>query len=183
VAKFDGFDANGLPIYPDGDIATYAGSALPTFNTGLTNTFTFGKFNASFFLNASTGFYIYNNTANAYFLKGSLKNGRNVTYDAANSAENPVNPGSVSTRFLEKGDFLRLSNASLGYTFSLLNQSTIKRLGISLSGQNLFLITKYSGLDPEINTDKARDGVPSRGIDYTGYPTARTFTLSLNAGF
>jgi hypothetical protein len=45
------------------------------------------------------------------------------------------------------------------------------------------LITGYSGLDPEINTNKERNGVPSRGIDYTAYPSARTFTLGLNASF
>jgi hypothetical protein len=92
------------------------------------------------------------------------------------------NSAEVSTRFLEKGDFLRLSNATLGYTFPLTG-SKIKSLRVSLSGQNLFLITNYSGLDPEVNTDKQRDNVPSRGIDYTSYPKARTFTLGLNASF
>jgi iron complex outermembrane receptor protein len=60
---------------------------------------------------------------------------------------------------------------------------TFKSLRVSLSGQNLFLLTNYTGLDPEINTNKERNGVPSRGIDYTAYPSARTFTLGLNANF
>ncbi|MFX6040785.1 hypothetical protein ABTE96_22695, partial [Acinetobacter baumannii] len=64
-------------------------------------------------MNAVSGFYVYNNTANALFLKGSLRNARNVTYDVGTGPENPFNPGSVSTRFLEKGDFIRLSNANL----------------------------------------------------------------------
>lgn len=183
VAKFDGFDAEGFGIYPNGDAQVIVGSALPTFNAGFTSNFTFGRFNASFFLNASRGFYIYNNTANALFLKGSLKTAHNVTVDVANSPENPINPGSVSTRFLEKGDFIRLSNASIGYNLDLKNSSLLKSLRLTLSGQNLFLITDYSGLDPEINTNKARNEVPSRGIDYTAYPNARTFTLGLNAGF
>ena len=180
---FQGYDSQGFGIYGNDGFSYIPGNAIPKFNTGLTNNFTFGKFNASIFLSASTGFYVYNNTANAYFLKGSLKNGRNVTYDAANSPENALNSGSVSTRFLEKGDFLRLSNASLGYTFDTNKLKAIKALRVSLSGQNLFLITNYSGIDPEVSTNKARDNVPSRGIDYTAYPSARTFTLSLNAGF
>jgi TonB-dependent starch-binding outer membrane protein SusC len=183
VAEFAGFDDEGFGIYPNGDALTLQGSALPKFNAGLTSNFTLGRFSASFFLNASTGFYIYNNTANALFLKGSLKTAHNVATEVANSNENPINPGSVSTRFLEKGNFLRLANASLGYTFNTANIKRVKNLRVSLSGQNLFLITDYSGLDPEVNTNKARNSVPSRGIDYTSYPNARTFTLSLNAGF
>jgi len=192
VPVFGGFDSNGLGIYPNGDRGTILGSPIPTFTAGLTNNFTFGKFNASFFLNGATGFYIYNNTANAYFIKGNLVTGRNVTQKVANSNENPLNSGEVSSRFLEKGNFLRLTNANIGYTFNLNNAKTIKSLRISVSGQNLFLITNYSGLDPEVNTNKARlpagivdpnYAVPSRGIDYTSYPSARTFTLSLNVGF
>jgi TonB-dependent starch-binding outer membrane protein SusC len=183
VPIFGGFDANGLGLYPNADAAVIVGSAIPTFTAGLTNNFTFGKFNASFFLNAATGFYLYNNTANAYFLKGNLVTGRNVTTDVANSNESPINSGEVSTRFIEKGDFLRLSNANLGYTFDVSNMKTFKSLRLSLSAQNLFLITDYSGLDPEINTNKERNGVPSRGIDYTAYPSARTFSFGINAGF
>ncbi|HUH32989.1 MAG TPA: SusC/RagA family TonB-linked outer membrane protein, partial [Daejeonella sp.] len=183
VPIFGGYDQNGLGIYPNGDVGTIIGSPIPKFTAGLTNNFTFGKFSASFFLNAATGFYIYNNTANAYFLKGNLLGGRNVTSEVASSVEAPLNSGEVSTRFLEKGNFLRLSNANVGYTFDVSNMKAFKSLRISLSAQNLFLITDYSGLDPEINTNKEINGVPSRGIDYTAYPSARTFTFGLNAGF
>lgn len=183
VPIFGGFDSNGLGLYPNADAGTILGSAIPKFSAGLTNNFGFGKFTASFFLNAVTGFYIYNNTANAYFLKGNLGTGRNVTKEVASSPENPLNSGEVSSRFLEKGDFLRLANANLGYTFNVSNMKTFKSLRVSLSGQNLFLLTNYTGLDPEINTNKERNGVPSRGIDYTAYPSARTFTLGLNANF
>jgi iron complex outermembrane receptor protein len=183
VAQYNGLDANGFGIYPDGiDAATPHGSPLPTFLAGINNTFTYGNWSLSFFINAQTGFYIYNNTANAFFYKGNLVSGRNVTTAVAATNENPLNSGEVSSRFLEKGDFLRMSNASLGYTFPM-KKMAIKTLRVALTGQNIFLITGYSGLDPEINTNKERNGVPSRGIDYTSYPSARTFTLSLNASF
>ncbi|RYU89979.1 SusC/RagA family TonB-linked outer membrane protein [Mucilaginibacter terrigena] len=183
VSQYNGLDADGFGIYPDGiDAATPHGSPLPTFFAGLNNTFNYGNWSLSFFLNAQTGFYIYNNTANAFFYKGNLVSGRNVTKAVAQTNENALNSGEVSSRFVEKGDFLRLQNAALGYTFPM-GGGAIKSLRLSLTGQNLFLITGYSGLDPEINTNKERNGVPSRGIDYTSYPSARTFTLGLNASF
>ncbi|MDB5127608.1 SusC/RagA family TonB-linked outer membrane protein [Mucilaginibacter sp.] len=183
LPNYSGLDANGFGIYPQGiDASTKQGSPLPTFTAGLTNSFGYKNFSFSFFLNGATGFYIYNNTANAFFYKGNLVGGRNVTKAVAATNENALNSGEVSTRFLEKGDFLRLSNATLGYTFPV-KGGTFKSLRVSLTGQNLFLITDYSGLDPEINTNKERNGVPSRGIDYTAYPSARTFTLGLNASF
>jgi TonB-linked SusC/RagA family outer membrane protein len=183
VSQYNGLDVNGYGIYPNGiDAATPHGSPLPTFYAGLNNTFSYGNFTLSFFLNAQTGFVIYNNTANAFFYKGNLVSGRNVTQAIASTNENPLNSGEVSSRFLEKGDFLRLQNASLGYTIPLTGKA-IKSLRVSVTGQNLFLITGYSGIDPEINTNKERNGVPSRGIDYTAYPSARTFTLGLNASF
>ena len=153
-----------------------------TFFAGLTNTFTFGRLSASIFMNAVTGFKVYNNTANAVFLKGSLRNGRNVTYDVAESPESPINPGSVSTRFLENGDFLRISNVNISYAFNV-NNKVIRSLSIFASGQNLALFTKYSGLDPEINVDKQINGIPSRGFDYTAFPPSRIFTFGLNLGF
>ncbi|MDB5032725.1 SusC/RagA family TonB-linked outer membrane protein [Mucilaginibacter sp.] len=184
LPQYAGLDANGFAIYPNGiDIGTLQGSALPKFTTSLTNNFTYGRFNASVFINAATGFYVYNNTANAYFYRGNLVTGHNVTPEVAASSENVLNSGQLSTRFLEKGDFVRLSNVTFGYTFDLIKPRAIKTLRLSVSGQNLALITNYSGLDPEINTNKALNNVPSRGIDYASYPKARTFTFSLNAGF
>jgi iron complex outermembrane receptor protein len=54
---------------------------------------------------------------------------------------------------------------------------------VNATGQNLALFTKYSGLDPEVNVDKAINGYPSRGFDYAGYPKSRVFTLGVNVGF
>lgn len=180
---FNGFDKDGFAIYADGGKDKLLGSALPSFTAGLTNTFTYDKLSASIFLNAVTGFYVYNNTANALFLQGSLKTGHNVTYDVFNGSENPINPGSVSTRFLEKGDFLRLSNVSLSYAFTIKNSAALKSLSVFASAQNLALFTNYSGLDPEVNIDHNINGIPSRGFDYTAYPKPRTVSLGINVGF
>lgn len=179
---FTGFDNNGFAQFADGARDQFVGSAIPTFQAGLTNNFSYGNWSLSTFLTATTGFSVYNNTANALFLKGSLRNARNVTTDVANGPENPINPGNVSTRFLEKGDFLRLANAQLSYNFKV-SGKIIKSLSANIAGQNLFLITNYTGLDPEVNVDKQINGIPSRGFDYVGYPRPRTFTLGVNIGF
>ncbi|MDB5229977.1 MAG: hypothetical protein JWN76_782 [Chitinophagaceae bacterium] len=182
---FLGFNGNGDARYANGSQDQLLGSALPTFIAGLSNNFSYGRWSANIFMNTSRGFYVYNNTANALFLKGSIKTAHNITYDVANSNEDPINPGSVSTRFLEKGDFIRLSNAVISYNIPV-NNKVIRSLTASVSGQNLFLITDYTGLDPEINVDHGNyqgNGVPSRGFDYAGYPKSRTVTFGINVGF
>ncbi len=177
------FDAYGNAVYANGAKDQLQGSALPTFNAGLTNSFSYKKLTASVFFNAVTGFYVYNNTANALLLKGSLKTAHNVTRDIIYNIENSINPGSVSSRFLEKGDYVRLANASIAYAVDVKPGSFIKGLNLTLSGQNLALFTKYTGLDPEVNVDHSINGVPSRGFDYTATPRARTITLGINARF
>lgn len=180
---FQGFDGNGNARYAKGAANQLAGTALPNFFAGLTNNFNYGRWSLSVFLNTVRGHYIYNNTANALFLKGSLRNGRNVTYDIGTGPENPFNPGSVSTRFLEKGDFIRLSNLNLSYNFDVSNSKAVKSLSVYAQGQNLALWTNYSGIDPEVNVDKSINGIPSRGFDYTQYPRPRIVTIGVNVGF
>jgi iron complex outermembrane receptor protein len=63
------------------------------------------------------------------------------------------------------------------------NSKSIKSLSLYLQGQNLALITKYSGIDPEVNVDKSINGIPSRGFDYTQYPRPRIVTIGANIGF
>lgn len=182
MRKFGGYNSEGLGIYPDGDKLFFVGDPFPDFTFGLTNNFKLNRFDLSLFIAGNFGQDIYNNTANAIFLKGNLRNGRNVSVDAANSPESPNNFGEVSTRFLEDGSFVRLSNVQLGYNFPIKGKD-ISSVRLYVTGQNLFVITDYSGFDPEVNTNKSLNGVPSLGIDYTPYPTARTFTLGLNVGF
>jgi len=135
------------------------------------------------YLNGQFGHYIYNNVTNAFFTMGSINAGRNVTKSTIGTGESVANAPDVSTRFLEKGDFLRMQNLSIGYNFKLADDSFIKKIRISATGQNVFILTDYSGLDPEVNVDKNIDGVPSLGIDYTAYPRARSIVFGLNATF
>ena len=149
---------------------------------GFTVNYRYKNWDASAFFTGQSGFWVYNNTQNAYFTSGSLGNARNVTTDVIGSGESNVNAPDVSTRFLTKGDFIRFQNFNIGYNVKLKSQA-IKSLYLSAGGQNLFVITNYEGLDPEVNTNKALNSVPSLGIDYSSYPRARTFSLGLRATF
>ncbi len=180
---FTGYDASGFSTYAEGGVSQYQGNPFPKLRAGLTNNFTFGNFNASLFFDSQFGGVLYNNTANALFLKGSLKNGRNVTVEAANTAEGGLNSAGVSSRFIEKSDFVRLTNANIGYRFNLPQSGFAKSLTLSVTGQNLFIITSYTGLNPDVNIIKTLNNIPSRGIDYTPYPIPRTVTIGLNVGF
>lgn len=181
LRDFAGYDSEGISVYNDGDFQQFVGATpLPKVTAGLTNSFRFKNFDFNFFLNGLFGHSIYNNTANALFTAGSLAVGRNVTADVADSEESSLNAPDVSTRFLEKGDFVRLQNATFGYNLPSGTIPNISNIRLFITGQNLLLFTNYSGLDPEVDTDKAIDGIPSAGIDYTSYPRARTFTFGLS---
>ncbi|MCC6281177.1 MAG: SusC/RagA family TonB-linked outer membrane protein [Saprospiraceae bacterium] len=182
VRDFAGYDSEGLSIYNGGDIQQFIGSPLPTITAGLTNQFTIGNFDASIFLNSQFGNKIYNNTANAYFTAGSLAGARNVSPDVTTSGESQLNSPDVSTRFLENGAFVRIQDVTLGYRVKL-KSSTVSSLRFFVTGQNLAVFTDYSGQDPEVNINKAINGVPSFGIDYTPYPRARTILLGASVSF
>jgi len=183
LREFGGFDESGITIYPNGDVQQFLGkSPLPTTTMGLTNTFRYKNFDLNVFFSGQYGHYIYSNTANAFFTAGSLANGRNVTKDVVGNGEGSLNAPDVSTRFLEKGNFTRLQNLTLGYNVKT-NSNIISSLRLYVNGNNLFVITDYSGQDPEVNINKSIDGIPSAGIDYTAYPRARTWTFGVRAAF
>ena len=112
---------------------------------------------------------IYNHTRMSIFNKTQISNSLNTTPQAIEFPnEDPSNTNTVSTRYLEDGGFLRLNNATIGYNFKpelSLMGDWITNIRLSLTGQNLFVITNYSGFDPELNTGTSSDS-QSYGIDY-----------------
>lgn len=185
LRDFQGFDANGQPI---GDTQSFVGEdALPDVTGGFSMNLSYKNWDFSTYLAGQFGFSVYNNTENAFFTAGSIQNGRNVTQNVIGNGESGTAAASVSTRFLEKGDFVRLQNASLGYNIPMSGEGLFKSLRLNLTGQNLFLITDYSGLDPEVSSAPASfdllNGIPTAGIDLTAYPNPRTVTLGINATF
>ncbi len=193
--EWRGYDSTGSSIYADaaGADATLGLAAkklvgktgLPKMNLGFSTNVTYKNFDAAVSFYGAFGHYLYNNTANAYFFKGAYLGGRNVPASVATSTQSQGDPNSPSTKFLEKGDFLRMGNLTLGYTFTgaSLEKLKIKSARFFVNGQNLLLFTNYSGFDPEVNTDKSLNGVPSAGIDYLSYPRSKAFALGLNVTF
>jgi len=184
LRPFIGYDANGISLYTQDSQQFLDGkSPLPTSVGGLSSTWRFGDWDLNVFFSGQFGHYIYNNTANALFVAGSIGNGRNVTYDTAYSGESNLNAPSVSTRFLEEGDFIRLQNLTLGRNIALNENSVFDSLRVFANGQNLLLFTDYTGLDPEVDVQNPINGVPSAGLDYTSYPKPRVITFGINATF
>ena len=193
--EFRGYDAAGASIYADaaGADATLGLAAkklvgkqgLPKMNLGFSTNVAYKNFDAAVSFYGAFGHYLYNNTANAYFFKGAFNGGRNVPASVATSPQDAGDPNSPSTKYLEKGDFLRMGNLTFGYTFTgaALEKMKIKSARFFVNGQNLLLFTNYSGFDPEVNTDKTLNGVPSAGIDYLSYPRSKAFALGLNVTF
>ena len=130
---------------------------------------------------------VYNYTENVSFSKLRLaKNVNSIPEAVADPKESLNNPTPVTSRYLRDGAYLRLNNASLGYNFNTKKlgiNNWVSAVRLSVTGQNLFVSTKYNGYDPEVNIDRAINGISSYGIDYITYPKARSVIFALNFSF
>ncbi|RZK72787.1 MAG: SusC/RagA family TonB-linked outer membrane protein, partial [Pedobacter sp.] len=179
--EYKGLDANGFSIYTDDGFTNYyVGNPNPKVIMGLSTNFRYKKLSFTANFNGAFGQSIYNNTANSVLAISNLGT-RNISSALVGLpvAESLANPIAASSRYIEKGDYVKLANATLNYNFGNIGKS-IKALNVYINGQNLFVITNYTGFDPEVNVNKSVSGVPSAGIDYTAYPTARTFNFGVN---
>jgi iron complex outermembrane receptor protein len=181
--EFLGMDkTTGQAVYTDeGNTFYYVGNPNPKTLLGLSTTLTFKKLSFNANMNGAFGHVIYNNTLNNVINVGSIHRGRNI---AVSVFEDPIkesytNPVTASSRFLEKGDYLKLANATLSYALGEVGK-IFRGVNIYVTGQNLFVLTDFSGFDPEVNVDKNSNGVPSLGIEYIPYPSARTITFGIN---
>ncbi len=192
--EFKGYDSNGNSQYTDvnGDVVGLGFASkkildkqpLPKMTLGFSTSVTYKNWDASTSFYGSFGHYLYNNTTNALFYKGAFGL-RNVTESVANSTQATGDPNSPSTKYLEKGDFLRMGNLTIGYTVKgdILEKFKVKSVRFYANGSNLLLFTNYSGFDPEVDVDKSLNGIPSIGLDYFSYPKARNFGFGLNVTF
>jgi hypothetical protein len=90
----------------------------------------------------------------------------------------------VSSNFIEDGSYIRLSYLTLGYDLtSLVKKTSIKELKLTFTGRNLFLLTRYSGSDPQINISPASGGTGGTGIDNYTVPNTRSFNFNLSLTF
>jgi hypothetical protein len=171
------------------------GPALPTYTGGWDNTFRVGNFDINFLIFYSGGNYVYNgskaglrdmrswNNAEEMLTRWQ-KPGDQTNIPRVVFGDNISNgSGVVISENVEKGDFMKLRNLAIGFS---LPKSTLDKIGISsarfyVQGQNLFMLTKYSGFDPEISSNGNGNGNPS--VDRNSVPMARSINVGLNIGF
>lgn len=176
LKPFNGFDDKGNQQI--GSDPAYAGDPNPHTIYGASVTLRYKKFSLAINGGGAGGYLIYNNTRTSVTNLAGILQGRNVDQAAYESEEGAGSGVGASARFLEKGDYFKLRNASLNYNVG--NVGKIKGLNFYVSGSNLLISTKFTGFDPEVNVDKASGGYPSRSIEYIPYPTPRTIILGLS---
>lgn len=193
-------DQNGDGIINASD-RVVLGQGQPSFTGGLTNSFRYKAFNLNVVVQYSYGNKLYN--ANRVALeagrstnnmsKGSVNAWRPSLYDMTSGAlveqGNPNNsyrmPGSpeellMLSDWIEDGSFIRLSDVTLSYHFKA---RQIANVTLFVSGKNLWISTKYSGYDPEVNTRQGGFGDLMPSLDYASYPRSRVYSFGLKAQF
>jgi len=190
LAKFTGIDpASGQstyepPLVTDGDSRYVVGKVLPDLMYNFYANLGYKGFDLSLNFNGVSGVELFNHTALQEFSKPQLASNNNVVPKAVEFPDEAnTNAPLVSTRYLEDGSYFRLNHLTFGYTFNTNALNWLEKLRLSFTGQNLFVITDYSGYDPEVNQHKSIGGVQSYGIDHQSYPRARTFVFGLNVTF
>jgi TonB-linked SusC/RagA family outer membrane protein len=208
---FSGVDENGAPTFEDlnGDGTVVSnpasaldddadmevlGNGLPSFELGWTNQITFGAFDFNAFFRGAFGHSLVN-TFRAFYEPidaGAINSyNRIITENAVDG----LTSAQYSSLYVEKADFLRLDNVTAGYTINTDNFDAFKSIRLYLNVQNAFVITNYSGLDPDpvlqdfgsVDNGGYAETTPdvlAPGIDRrNNYFTARTFTFGINLGF
>ena len=189
-------DANGnLVMTPDGvinpnDDRTVIGNPNPDYIVGFNNDFSYKNFDLNIFFNGVVGNDMYNFTrmelewcnGKTNQMKTVLNRWSETNRNTDIPVASPVHSATSSSRWIEKGSYLRLQNVSIGYN---LNMPSLKKMGIDrfriyVSGQNLWLLTKYTGYDPEVSYNNNNT---TFGGDYGSYPHRRSITFGLNLIF
>ncbi len=183
-------DINNNGIFDPGD-RTVIGSGQPDFFFGITNSFSYGRFDLNVFFQGSYGNEIFN--ATRIDLEGM--------FDSKNQSVAVLNrwtqPGDItdiprsrnmfnvhnSSRFIEDGSYIRLKSITLSYKVLDNNPRfrEIKNLSVFVTGRNLLTFTNYSGFDPEVNA--FGNSAVELGIDYGTYPQSRTVIFGINVEF
>lgn len=183
-------DLNNNGSIDPGDRTTI-GCAQPDFIYGMTNTFSYGGFSLSLFIQGSQGNDIFN--ATRIDTEGMI----DFRNQSTNVLDRWKRPGMItdiprvgnidnvhnSTRFVEDGSYLRLKTVTLSYDFNKnwLKKIHLSRLQAYVTGQNLLTLTKYTGYDPEVNA--YGQNAVAQGVDYGTYPQSKAIIFGLNVEF
>lgn len=193
MLKCNGIDENGKFIIEDingdgqitDDDRTYVGDSQPDLTYGWNNTFSWKNWDASFFVRGTIGNKVLDNPRAAY-ANNTYLSGANAMDDELTTMmrEN----SRICSYYVENGSFLRLDNMAIGYTFNTKKLNWLDKARVYVAAQNLFVITGYKGLDPEVelyrgNPTDENAGL-SPGIEPRNYmPKARSFTFGVNLTF
>lgn len=155
----------------------YLGSAYPDFTLGWSNALVWKNWDLNFTLRASIGGKVFNNMRAEF----ENINGIGLKNIMASWLDDPTFTGQVtySSKYLEDATYLKLDNLSLGYTIPFRSTSLIRHLKIYFAAQNVFCLTSYSGIDPEVSLMGLTPGIESTSY----YPRTREFTLGVNLKF
>lgn len=180
-------DINGDMIV-NADDRVVIGNSFPKYTASLTNNFDYKGFNLNIFIDGVFGVNMLNNNLVDTYFPANLKRNRLADpmlnrWTADNpstvypSFVNPLKQGKkeVNSYTVEDASYIRLNTVKLGYTIPLQNTQYVKGINLYVVGQNLAIITDYTGYDPSINPN----GSGAR-IDWNAYPTARTFMFGIN---
>ena len=186
---FEGLDADGKRIITDQngdgtinqeDDALVVGNGLPDFEMGWSNSLRYKNVDLNFTIRGAFGHSLVN-INRAYYESPAASNNYNpvrTKYYLSDLTE----PESWNSYYVEKADFLKLDNVTLGYNFEIKPSSVIKSFRLYASGQNLFVISGYTGVDPEVHYAYG-DSPLSPGVDdRNSYFRTKTISLGLNIG-
>jgi TonB-linked SusC/RagA family outer membrane protein len=189
-------DDKGTPVAALGgaDYVFASKSGLPTYYGGWDNTFTLSSFDLNVGISFQGGNYIYNSSKAGMLTNAFSNNFTDIlrrwqkpgdVTDVPKLWLNDQTANQASTRWLEKGDFIRFRTITLGYNF---DKSVLSRIGIDnirfyVQAFNPFIITKYTGLDPDVSTAGTTQSNIGLGVDSRGAPQSRITTLGLNVSF
>ncbi|WP_240643080.1 SusC/RagA family TonB-linked outer membrane protein [Sinomicrobium pectinilyticum] len=194
--KFAGFTDNGEWLFykADGSVGrtdemteednVVLGNGFPNFNASLSNTFKYKNFDLTLFFRGKFDYDILN-TLDLFYGNPTLLPG-NVLSSAVDNIGKITEAPQYSDYYLEKGDFVRLDNVTLGYNFKMGSNSPFSSLRLYVNARNVFTITGYSGQDPEVSDTGLYPGIEgiydgSDGRKY--YPRTTTLTTGINIQF
>jgi iron complex outermembrane receptor protein len=177
VSTFQSADGTAKASQPLSTDAVISGNAQPNLVYGWTNNFYFKGFDLNFLIRGVTGNKILNSTLAALNNPTDSKI-QNIPRFTLGESYNDINAYLRSDRFLESGSYLRMDNITLGYTFKPHTQA-VKSIRFYVAGNNLFVITKYSGIDPEVSLGGLTPGIDNNNF----YPKTRTYIAGISASF
>ena len=156
------------------------GCAQPKLNAGWNNTLTYKNWSLNAFITGVFGNDVYNSARAHYTSAQMFSDGKNVLKEFLSNPVGDASSSLPSDRYIEKGSYVRLQTLSLSYTFRNCFNDWIQDLTLYGTANNLFTITNYKGLDPEVNM-----GGIDPGIDYrwSRYPHTRTFMVGVKINF